>query len=128
MKKLEIVFDNIRYGSEFVLTQDKYKEIYGTEIRYEGDLIDDMLSVNINGFTKVFPHLVKEINGNKIYRLRYNSSNKEYESIITDTNNNIIERTTSNDLYESIIEIDVNHSNVFNKIKRKIKTKLKKVS
>ena len=48
--------------------------------------------------------------------------------MIIDKDEKIINYRASNDLYESILELDNDYTNVFGKVMRKIKTKIRKVS
>ena len=128
MKKLEAVLKNIKTGNQFVIRKDKYDEIYGAEMRYDGEIPKDMVLVEIDKFMKEFPHLIKQLTKDNIYRLYYNLHNREYISMIIDKDEKIINYRASNDLYESILELDNDYTNVFGKVMRKIKKKLSKVS
>ena len=128
MKKLEEALNNIIIGNHFIVKKDNDNKIYGAELRYDGDIPTDMVLVNIDKFKKEFPNLIKQLNQDNIYRLLYNRHNKKYESIIADKNNKIISNVSSNDLYESILEIENIYTSTLGKVLRKIKTKLKKVS
>lgn len=128
MKKLEAVLKNIKTGNQFVIRKDKYDEIYGAEMQYDGEIPKDMVLVEIDKFMKEFPHLIKQLTKDNIYRLYYNLHNREYISMIIDKDEKIINYRASNDLYESILELDNDYTNVFGKVMRKIKKKLSKVS
>ena len=128
MKKLEAVLKNIKTGNQFIIRKDKYNEIYGAEMQYDGEIPKDMVLVEIDKFMKEFPHLVKQLTKDNIYRLYYNLHNREYISMIIDKDEKIINYRASNDLYESILELENDYTNVFGKVMRKIKTKIRKVS
>ena len=128
MKKLEETLANIKTGNHFVVKKDNENKIYGAELRYDGDIPMDMVLVNIDKFVKEFPNLIKQLTCDNIYRLTYDMHNKKFISIIADKDNRIIINASSNDLYESILELENVYTSCFGKIVRKIKTKLNKVS
>ena len=123
MRKVEEVLNEIQNGKTLAIARDRKGKLFGVETKYDGNIEKENYMVDVTKFSKVFPHISKQIDDDKIYHLSYNEKKKEYENTLIDHEKNILDHFTDSDIYGSILLLENKYTNMLVRIfnKRKIK-------
>ena len=123
MRKVEEVLNEIQDGKTLAIARDRKGNLFGVETSYDGKIEKENYMVDVTKFSKVFPHISKQIDDDKIYHLSYNEENNEYINTLIDRHKEILANFKDNDIYGSILLLENNYTNFFIRLfnKRKIK-------